>query len=105
MPVRNSSASASVSACDGSAGTDGTLTVRSSCEAGAKATRSVKVPPVSTPIIHFDMSVSALRLFPQPPMTNAAIKPGKRPVHTSRDKEREDHAEIDVAGIKQRAMI
>ena len=34
------------------AGTDGTLIVRSSPDLGSNATRSVKVPPVSTPTIH-----------------------------------------------------
>src|SRR6202011_5321379 len=104
IAVRKRSSSASISACDGSAGTEGTLMVRNSPGAGANATRSVNVPPVSTPIIHPDMALTFHPLS-QTPVSEPAVEPGERDVHAQRNKQCERHAEIDVPGIEEAAMV
>src|SRR5690349_16676962 len=103
-PWRSTSSSAFITAWEGSAGTDATLARRVSPVCGATATRSVKVPPASTPTIQPGIALlHRLREHARP--AELLLQRRQREVRDCGEPEHQDDAEIDLAGVEQGAVV
>src|SRR5262249_47350571 len=103
-PCRSTASSAFITACEGSAGTEATLAKRVSPVSGATATRSVKVPPASTPTIQAAMALLH-RLLKHARPAELLLQCRQRQVRDRGEEQHQDDAEVDLAGVEQRAVV